>query len=87
MDVSNRRLAAVIFICAKCGQPYRAIQERFSYERPGRFDCVKCSAPVHSWRGFFDFAEWTPEAMEGPKTPTGIDPNANSSAPTCVNFT
>jgi hypothetical protein len=79
MDASNRRLATVIFVCAKCGQPYRATQERFPYERPGRFDCVKCSAPVHSWRGFFDFAEWTPEDLEN-DDPAGNHRHANRSA-------
>jgi hypothetical protein len=55
--MTDSRLA-VIFVCPKCGQPYRATQQRYSYERPGRFDCIKCNAQVHEWRGVFDFTNW-----------------------------
>jgi peptide subunit release factor 1 (eRF1) len=65
MDMPDRlRSTAVIFACPKCGQAYRATQQRFPYERPGRFDCIKCNAEVHAWRGFFDFVDWRPQDAE-----------------------
>jgi hypothetical protein len=56
---------AVIFVCPKCGQPYRATQERFSYAKAGRFDCIECNAEVHEWRGVFDFTNWEAVVSEG----------------------
>jgi hypothetical protein len=54
----------VIFACPKCRQAYRAVQERYPYERHGRFDCIECNAEVYAWKGFFDYTGWkayTPE--------------------------
>jgi hypothetical protein len=63
--MNNHRSTVVIFACHKCGQPYRTTQQRFPYERPGRFDCIKCNAQVHAWRGFFDFMDWNAIAPDG----------------------
>jgi hypothetical protein len=58
MAMEHRGSTVVLFACPKCKQPYRTTQSRFSYERPGRFDCIKCNVQVHAWSGFFDFMEW-----------------------------
>jgi hypothetical protein len=64
----------VVFACLKCGQAYRAIQQGIPHERPGRFDCIKCNAEVHTWRGFFDFAEWETITL-GPSDPFAREPH------------
>ena len=56
--MASRRPATVIFQCPACKQAYRALQERFPYERPGRFDCIECNSEVHAWTGFFDYTGW-----------------------------
>jgi predicted RNA-binding Zn-ribbon protein involved in translation (DUF1610 family) len=56
--MTKRSTTTVIFCCPKCGITYRAIQDRFPDERPGRFDCVDCNAEVHAWTGFYDFTCW-----------------------------
>ena len=56
--MTSRPPAQITFVCLKCGRGYRATQEQFPYERPGRFDCKDCNAEVHSWTGVYDFIGW-----------------------------
>jgi hypothetical protein len=65
MAMENHGSTVVLFACPKCKQPYRTTQSRFSYERPGRFDCIKCNVQVHAWSGFFDFMEWKAVVVDG----------------------
>jgi hypothetical protein len=51
-------LTTVIFICPNCSLLYSALQDRFTQESAGRFDCIDCNAEVFSWRGLHDFARW-----------------------------
>jgi hypothetical protein len=40
-----------------CGL-YQAAQRHSLGRTAGRFDCVECLAPVHSWSGSYDYTVW-----------------------------
>jgi len=60
------------FAAQLCGLTYQATQQRSSEGRSGRFDCEKCSAPVHSWSGGYGYINSQPIR---PRTAT--DPKLN----------
>lgn len=50
----------VYFACPHCGMIYQAKQVRFIERTNGRYDCIACRKPVHTWSGFYDFMYWKP---------------------------
>jgi hypothetical protein len=76
LSMSSLRPTIVIFCCLACHQAYEATQERYPYERPGRFDCIECNAEVHAWSGFFDYTGWKALAL----SPAVLEPGRLSPA-------
>ena len=51
----------VYFSCPQCRLLYE-VEQIFLPEKKtgGNFACVRCHAPIHSWRGLYDYPRWTP---------------------------
>lgn len=58
----------VYFSCPLCTLIYRTKQISTPEQTTGKFQCVKCSAIVHSWSGSHDFVRWKPIAEKNPDT-------------------
>jgi predicted RNA-binding Zn-ribbon protein involved in translation (DUF1610 family) len=56
--MSNQTETRVIFACPQCNLAHEVTQTRSRTKKAGGFDCADCGAAVHSWYGFFDFADW-----------------------------
>ena len=52
-------MVAVIFCCTDCGAGYQAQQYRPPVQCFGSFKCQVCRNEVHSWRGEYDYIDWT----------------------------
>ena len=50
---------AVIFCCTDCGAGYQAQQYRPPVQCFGSFKCQVCRNEVYSWRGEYDYIDWT----------------------------
>jgi predicted RNA-binding Zn-ribbon protein involved in translation (DUF1610 family) len=48
----------VVFSCPKCGRIYQATQEHVAEKRAGGVDCQDCGTVIHTWYGFFRYADW-----------------------------
>jgi predicted RNA-binding Zn-ribbon protein involved in translation (DUF1610 family) len=56
--MSNQTETKVIFACPQCDLAHEVTQTHSRTKKAGGFDCADCGAAVHSWYGFFDFADW-----------------------------
>jgi hypothetical protein len=56
-------MTTVIFACGKCGLAHEVTQVQVPTKKSGRFDCVDCSATIHSWYGVFDYSGCKPVRM------------------------
>jgi len=62
VSTSGRILTTSVFSCPKCGRIYQATQKHVAEKRAGRVDCQNCGTVIHTWYGFFRYADW--EAIE-----------------------
>jgi hypothetical protein len=51
--------AIVVFCCPKCNASYKAVQHRQWTERKDAFECPVCEMEVYSWRGKYNYIDWT----------------------------
>ncbi len=45
----------VYFSCPDCSIVYSAKQARFEQMTSGKFDCIECGKPVHTWIGRYGY--------------------------------
>jgi hypothetical protein len=62
-SMSNDFKLIVYFSCPHCATIYTASQQAQPGRHPGYFLCRVCAAPVHEWRGLYNFTDWQPTIL------------------------
>jgi transcription elongation factor Elf1 len=47
-----------VFQCPQCHAQYRSAYRISITVQTGRFDCVECETPLHTWSGVRNYFQW-----------------------------